>query len=163
MNQPTTPVVVEQPVAPVEPPPAPVEQPPTPVEEPVNEPPAQVLSSGDGLFAEYFLGRDFDEFVRSGVESNVDFNFNRGGPDGLPDDNFSIRFTGQVEALYSELYTFETTSDDGVRLFVNGELIIDNFTNHAATLDRGTIFLDCLLYTSPSPRDATLSRMPSSA
>ena len=24
-------------------------------------------------------------------------------------------------------------------------------------------FIDCLLYTSPSPRDATLSRMPSSA
>jgi len=126
--------VVEQPPAPVEPPPAPVEPPPAQ--------PAPVLSSGDGLLAEYFLGRDFDEFVRSGVESTVDFNFDRGGPDGLPDDNFSIRFTGQVEALYSELYTFETTSDDGVRLFVNGELIIDNFTNHAATLDRGTIFLE---------------------
>ena len=26
-----------------------------------------------------------------------------------------------------------------------------------------TLFLGCLLYTSPSPRDATLSRMPSSA
>ena len=26
-----------------------------------------------------------------------------------------------------------------------------------------TMYLDCLLYTSPSPRDATLSRMPSSA
>ena len=28
---------------------------------------------------------------------------------------------------------------------------------------RGILVLDCLLYTSPSPRDATLSRMPSSA
>ena len=27
----------------------------------------------------------------------------------------------------------------------------------------GDIFATCLLYTSPSPRDATLSRMPSSA
>ena len=26
-----------------------------------------------------------------------------------------------------------------------------------------SVFSDCLLYTSPSPRDATLSRMPSSA
>ena len=26
-----------------------------------------------------------------------------------------------------------------------------------------TLYADCLLYTSPSPRDATLSRMPSSA
>ena len=30
-------------------------------------------------------------------------------------------------------------------------------------LPRGTLALPCLLYTSPSPRDATLSRMPSSA
>ena len=41
-----------------------------------------------------------------------------------------------------------------------------------STIDRGSLsntiigkntYLDCLLYTSPSPRDATLSRMPSSA
>ena len=32
-----------------------------------------------------------------------------------------------------------------------------------AALPPGTLFLVCLLYTSPSPRDATLSRMPSSA
>ena len=145
VNQPTTPVVQPPPVVepPVVEPPVvepPVVEPPVVVQPPVVEPPA--LSSGDGLLAEYFLGRDFDTFVRDGVESTVDFNFNRGGPDGLPDDNFSIRFTGQVEALYSEVYTFETTSDDGVRLFVDGELIIDNFTNHAATVDRGTIRLE---------------------
>ena len=29
--------------------------------------------------------------------------------------------------------------------------------------DHISIIMDCLLYTSPSPRDATLSRMPSSA
>ena len=31
------------------------------------------------------------------------------------------------------------------------------------TLDKGNLACGCLLYTSPSPRDATLSRMPSSA
>ena len=30
-------------------------------------------------------------------------------------------------------------------------------------INRNSIHMDCLLYTSPSPRDATLSRMPSSA
>ena len=135
VNEPAPPVV-EPPVAD----PPPVAEPP--VVEPPVEPPAPVLSSGDGLFAEYFLGRDFDEFVRDDVESTVNFNFNRGGPDGLPNDNFSIRFTGQVEALFTEEYTFETTSDDGIRLFVDGELIIDNFTDHSATVDRGTIRLE---------------------
>ena len=43
------------------------------------------------------------------------------------------------------------------------------FNNHATTLIVGTngagksTVLDCLLYTSPSPRDRTRSRMPSSA
>ena len=40
-------------------------------------------------------------------------------------------------------------------------------TRPLATFDRANEtegnFIDCLLYTSPSPRDATLSRMPSSA
>ena len=38
-------------------------------------------------------------------------------------------------------------------------------TDWATMLEVGAILLDsnCLLYTSPSPRDATLSRMPSSA
>ena len=38
------------------------------------------------------------------------------------------------------------------------EKLINNFHNH-----RFNICKICLLYTSPSPRDATLSRMPSSA
>ena len=38
------------------------------------------------------------------------------------------------------------------------------FENEVALRQRAnSLYLDCLLYTSPSPRDATLSRMPSSA
>ena len=36
-------------------------------------------------------------------------------------------------------------------------------TVHAPTIDIVSRYMTCLLYTSPSPRDATLSRMPSSA
>jgi hypothetical protein len=56
-------------------------------------------------------------------------------------DTFSVCWTGQVQPLYSETYTFKTTSDDGVRLWVNGQQIIDNWTNHAPTDDTGTIAL----------------------
>ena len=39
-----------------------------------------------------------------------------------------------------------------------------NFHCHGGELDIVAVLADtCLLYTSPSPRDATLSRMPSSA
>ena len=39
----------------------------------------------------------------------------------------------------------------------------DNWNWHAFDTVKGSDYLACLLYTSPSPRDATLSRMPSSA
>jgi hypothetical protein len=44
-------------------------------------------------------------------------------------------------ARYSETYTFYTTSDDGVRLWVNGQKLVDNWTNHGPTENSGTIAL----------------------
>jgi len=55
--------------------------------------------------------------------------------------SFSVRWTGQVIPRYSETYTFHTISNDGVRLWVNGRLLIDNWTDHSATEDRGKIRL----------------------
>jgi hypothetical protein len=51
-------------------------------------------------------------------------------PDGLPADNFSVRWSGEIQALKSEAYTFTTGSDDGVRMWLNGVLIIDAWTDH---------------------------------
>jgi hypothetical protein len=51
-------------------------------------------------------------------------------PPGLPSDNFAIRWTGEIEAQHTEAYTFITGSDDGVRVWLNGELIIENWTTH---------------------------------
>ncbi len=62
------------------------------------------------------------------------------GP-GVNPDNFSIRWTGQVFAQFTETYTFYTQSDDGVRLYVNNVLIIDNWTDHGSTENSGTIAL----------------------
>ena len=38
-------------------------------------------------------------------------------------------------------YTFTTSSDDGVRLYVNGELVVDNWTDHGVTQNSGTVAL----------------------
>lgn len=45
-------------------------------------------------------------------------------------DNFSVRWTGEVQPAYSQAYTFRTLSDDGVRLWVDGVLRIDDWTAH---------------------------------
>lgn len=63
--------------------------------------------------------------------------------DGLtPQRNdFSVRWTGTVTPKVSETYTFTTLSDDGVRLWVGGKPLIDDWAGHGATEDTGTITL----------------------
>jgi hypothetical protein len=46
-----------------------------------------------------------------------------------------------VKAQYSQTYTFTTLSDDGVRLWVNDKLIVNNWSDHAQTENNGTIAL----------------------
>ena len=46
-----------------------------------------------------------------------------------------------MQPEFSETYTFYTVSDDGVRLTINGQVVIDNLTDHAPTEDSGTITL----------------------
>ena len=55
--------------------------------------------------------------------------------------NYSVRWTGQVEARRSETYTFYTHSDDGIRLWINGRLLIDDWTTHPVKEDSAQLFL----------------------
>jgi PA14 domain len=55
--------------------------------------------------------------------------------------NYSVRWTGQIESPHSEMYTFYTRADDGVRLWINGHLLIDDWTTHPVKEDSAQIFL----------------------
>jgi len=57
-------------------------------------------------------------------------------------ENFSVRWIGQVQPQFPETYTFTTVSDDGVRLWVNGKQLIDNWMPHGTTEDNGTLALE---------------------
>lgn len=57
-------------------------------------------------------------------------------------DQYSVVWAGQVEPRHTGDYTFYTLSNDGVRLTVNGVPIIDNWTDHSATEDKGVIALE---------------------
>src|SRR4029077_9861785 len=52
---------------------------------------------------------------------------------GVTADNFSVRWSGRVQAPATGNFTFTTIADDGVRLWVNGQLLIDNWIDQAAT------------------------------
>ncbi|WP_081670898.1 S8 family serine peptidase [Sporocytophaga myxococcoides] len=102
----------------------------------------QEQTTQHGLLGTYFRDLNFDQNGYSRIDSVVNFNFGTNSPaPNIGVDKFSIRWTGQVEAVYSEQYRFYTTSNDGVRLSVNGVQIINNFTDHPATENSGVINL----------------------
>jgi hypothetical protein len=71
-------------------------------------------------------------------------NFNWGSTNYLPITNggyYSIRWLGQVQPQYSETYFFNGYTDDGFRLWVNDQLIIDNWVAHSASNSIGSISL----------------------
>ncbi|MBH8566304.1 hypothetical protein I8748_29815, partial [Nostoc sp. CENA67] len=99
-------------------------------------------SQGNGLYAEYYDNKDFTNLKLTRIDNKVDFNWASGSPDSsIGADTFSVRWTGQVQAQYSETYNFYTTTDDGVRLWVDGKQIINSFVNQAAKEISGTIAL----------------------
>ncbi|MDZ4742184.1 MAG: PA14 domain-containing protein, partial [Verrucomicrobiota bacterium] len=90
--------------------------------------------TGKGLRAEYFDDRSLSELVAVQVEGPVNFNWGNGAPlSGMGVDTFSVRWAGQVEALYTEPYTLYMTSDDGIRMWVDGKLVIDRWVDQGAT------------------------------
>ncbi|WZL89016.1 PA14 domain-containing protein [Salinimicrobium sp. 3283s] len=102
-----------------------------------------VPNTTTGLKAEYFNNRYLSgapSITRK--DATINFNWGSGNP-GSPinNDNFSVKWTGQIQPRYTENYTFTTQSDDGIRLWINGSLIIDNWTDHAAVYNNGTISL----------------------
>ena len=100
------------------------------------------VGGGGGLKGEYYDNMDFTNLMVTRVDPTVDFDWGNGSPDpSIGVDTFSVRWTGQVEPLYSETYTFYTTTDDGVRLWVDNTLIVDKWIDQAPTEWSGTISL----------------------
>jgi hypothetical protein len=54
-------------------------------------------------------------------------------------DTFTAKWLGAVQPQFNQTYTFYTTTDDGVRLWVNGQLIIDHWMDQGPTEWSGTI------------------------
>jgi hypothetical protein len=106
-----------------------------------------IAGSGTGLTGDYYgFGNGTTNFTGlptlTRLDSMVDFNFGTAAPDpSLPVDLFQIRWHGQVQPFYGETYTFYTTSDDGSRLWVNGQLLVNQWVNQAAATASGTIAL----------------------
>ena len=87
--------------------------------------------SGTGLAGEYFNNLAVDgapHFTRLDAQLNFDWAFSGPAP-GTINDDFSARWTGQVQARSSEDYIFSITADDGVRLWIDGQLLVDDWAS----------------------------------
>jgi len=88
-----------------------------------------------GLQGDYYSDPNFENFVFSRTDPNIDFDW----PSDTPDPSiknpgkFSVRWTGQIQPRYSESYSFFIDSTDGARLWIDDGEIIDNWTNPSAS------------------------------
>ena len=104
----------------------------------ITTPPAP----GTGLRGVYYSNMDFTGTSMTRTDAAVNFNWGTGGPSStIGTDTFSVRWTGRVQAEKTERYTFYTRTDDGVRLWVNGQLLIDRWVPQSATEWSGSIDL----------------------
>jgi fibronectin type 3 domain-containing protein len=96
------------------------------------------------LTATYYRGIRFNDAVMTRNDTDIDFDWGLGDPSPavIPyGSRFSVIWTGQIVAPGSGTYIFETISDDGLKLSVNGQQIINNFHDHSATANYARINL----------------------
>ena len=104
----------------------------------------------------------FQSAIKGGVRPNL-FSVEHGFPQGVSDPTIdgtgkpeeSVTYMCKAAALPATNVGTVELPFRGRVLKVPGDRTYETWT--------GTFYMDCLLYTSPSPRDGLLSRMPSSA
>jgi uncharacterized protein (DUF1800 family) len=111
---------------------------------------------GAGLFAQYFTNSsttytnaaNFNptNLFLTRIDPTIDFIWGPTNSPNLSNGLYSVRWTGQIQPQYSESYVFDVLSDDGVKLWVNDQLLIDKWQTqnggsewtNAITLQGGT-------------------------
>ncbi|MEM1097051.1 MAG: carbohydrate-binding protein, partial [Bacteroidota bacterium] len=88
----------------------------------------------NGLNATYFDNRDLNGApVLERVDPQVSFDWDEAAPaEGMPEQRWSARWSGFVEAQNDLRTRFYVQSDEGVRLWIDGELEIDEWNNRSA-------------------------------
>jgi mono/diheme cytochrome c family protein/cytochrome c553 len=107
---------------------------------PGTAPPPSGPNTGAGLAGAYFNNKTLSGSPVLQRTETVNFSWSTNAPGaGVNKDGFSARWTGKVEAISTGSYTFQTTSNDGVRLWINGVLVVDNWTNHATVTNNSPV------------------------
>jgi len=86
--------------------------------------------SGNGLFGVYYAGSNLTGAVAMRLDDAIHFSWAQAPMLGLPHDGFSVRWMGYLEAPSTDQYTFHFGTDDGGRLYLDGQLLADHWQRH---------------------------------
>ncbi len=95
--------------------------------------PGATPSSGTGLLGKYFNNVSLSGAAGLERVEQVKFTWADSPGPGVNANQFSARWTGFVEAAATGSFQFQTRSNDGVRLWIDGGLVIDNWAAHGTT------------------------------
>ena len=95
-----------------------------------------------GLTGTYFDTATLTTQKTVRTDPTVNFGWGTGRPAAnVGPDTFSVRWTGRVLPLADGTWTFYASSDDAIRVWLNGQLVVDDWTAHSLREARGTIAL----------------------
>ncbi len=89
-----------------------------------------VGTAGAGLKGEYFDNIDFTNLKVTRTDAQVNFDWGTGSPDPtIGADTFSVRWSGLLLVPETATYKFSTLNSDGIRLYINGVQVIDDYVD----------------------------------
>ena len=97
-----------------------------------------------GLLGEYFTNKELKGSpARTKVDTTINFSWEWDSSfDDFPSDNFSVRWSGYLKVDKTDTYTIDVSTDDGVRLFIDDKLVIDDWNDHAEMTNSYTLKLE---------------------
>ncbi len=91
--------------------------------------------SQNGLKGEYFNNRNLEGTpALTRIDSQLEFDWPWSPGDGVADDDFSIRWTGFIKSEKAFDGWLGLSSDDGIRMWIDDQLVIDNWTKGATNM-----------------------------
>jgi outer membrane protein OmpA-like peptidoglycan-associated protein len=105
------------------------------------------LQAQNGLVGQYYDGKNFDRLVATRTDAKLSFYWKKAPMRDMNPESFSVRWKGQIQAPKTGVYKFSARVDDGLRVKVNGQSVIDEWdlNNHVnmsgeITLQAGQLY-----------------------
>jgi hypothetical protein len=112
---------------------------------------SSAIGTGTGLRGQYWANTTSSGFLSPGfdaaptltrIDPTINFDWSTTPPaPNIGPDTYVVRWTGAVEPEFNDTYTFWTTTDDGVLLWVNGQLLVNEWVDQPPTTWSGSIGL----------------------